>query len=66
MTKKNTQIAVRLAAGDSILLKRICKSRGEDVSNFVRRAIRIEFARLSFLRPLEKKALGLGTKGVTR
>jgi uncharacterized protein (DUF1778 family) len=63
MTKKNTQIAVRLANGDSVLLKRICKSRGEDISDFVRRAIRSEFARLSFLRPAEKKALGIGTKG---
>jgi hypothetical protein len=62
MTKKNMQIAVRLATGDSVLLKRICKSRGEDLSNFVRRAIRIEFARLSFLKPLEKKALGVNAK----
>jgi hypothetical protein len=62
MTKKNTQIAVRLASGDSVLLKRICKGRGEDISNFVRRAIRIEFARLSFLKPLEKKALGIKAK----
>jgi hypothetical protein len=66
MTKKNMQISVRLATGDSILLKRICKSRGEDVSDFVRRAIRSEFARLSFLRPLEKKALGIGAKGVNK
>jgi hypothetical protein len=32
---------------------------GEDLSDFVRRAIRIEFARLSFLKPMEKKALGV-------
>jgi hypothetical protein len=53
-----------MAANDTILLRRICESRGEDVSDFVRRAIRSEFARLSFLKPLEKKALGIKAKEV--
>ena len=34
-------------------------SRGEDVSDFVRRAIKVELAKLSFLSAEEKKALGV-------
>jgi len=59
MTEKNRQIAVRIAASDSMLLRQICKSRGEDLSDFVRRAIRTEMARLDFLKPIDKKALGI-------
>jgi len=43
---------------DVRLLKEVCRARGEDVSDFVRRAIKMELARLSFLTPEEKKALG--------
>jgi len=59
MTDKKSQIGLRISAKDEALLKRICRSRGEDLSDFVRRAIRTEMAKLSFLKPLEKKALGL-------
>jgi len=62
MTGKRSRIGLRIATKDVALLKRICNSRGEDVSDFVRRAIRIEMAKLSFLKPLEKKALGIKTK----
>jgi hypothetical protein len=44
---------------DARLLKQICESRREDVSDFVRRAIRREMAKLSFGTALEKKALGI-------
>jgi hypothetical protein len=47
---------------DKALLERVCKARGEDVSDFVRRSVRKELARLSFLSPVEKKALGLKPK----
>ena len=40
------------------VIEEVCKARGEDVSDFVRRAIKMELARLSFLTPEEKKALG--------
>ena len=59
MTSKTARIAVRLLKTDTALLKRVCRSRGEDVSDFVRRAIRTELAKLSFLEPLDKKALGI-------
>lgn len=42
-----------------VLLKRVCKARGEDLSDFVRRAIYKELANLSFLPEEQKKALGL-------
>jgi hypothetical protein len=59
LTLKNHQIGVRISARDIALLKRICRGRGENVSNFVRRAIRTEMAKLSFLTSLDKKALGI-------
>ncbi|MGP8069016.1 MAG: ribbon-helix-helix protein, CopG family [Candidatus Bathyarchaeia archaeon] len=61
---RNSRIGVRLPSSDTALLKRICRSRGEDLSDFVRRAIRTELAKLSFLKPLDKKALGV--KGRSR
>jgi len=59
--ERDARIGIRIPASDAALLKRICKGRGEDLSDFVRRAIRTEMAKLSFLRPLEKKALGIKT-----
>jgi len=41
------------------LLKKICQDRGEDISDFVRRAIYKELADLSFLPEEQKKALGV-------
>ena len=58
----NTVIGVRISIEDRELLNKICKARGEDISDFVRRAIKMEFARLSFLSEEEKKALGLKIK----
>ena len=57
------QIGVRMQPRDIRLLKDVCKARGEDVSDFVRRAIKMELARLSFLTSEEKKALGLREVG---
>jgi len=52
-------VAVRITKRDKELLERICRARGEDPSDFVRRAVRKEFATLSYLPEEEKKALGL-------
>jgi antitoxin component of RelBE/YafQ-DinJ toxin-antitoxin module len=41
------------------LVEKVCKARGEDVSDFVRRSIRKELASLSFLPAEDKKALGI-------
>jgi hypothetical protein len=63
MTRRNSRIGVRIPAKDVVKLRRICESRGEDLSDFVRRAIRTEMAKLSFLGPLDKKALGVKAEG---
>lgn len=55
----NLVIGVRVTSRDRKLLDKVCKFRGEDLSDFVRRAIRKELAALSFLPVDEKKALGV-------
>jgi hypothetical protein len=52
-------IGVRFKKKDKNLLKKVCEARGEDVSDFIRRSIRKELARLSFLSDEDKKALGM-------
>jgi hypothetical protein len=47
---------------DRALLQKVCKARGEDLSDFARRAIKKELASLSFYNQETKKALGI-TKG---
>jgi len=55
----NLTIGVRISKEDRALLDQICKARGEDLSDFVRRSIRKELASLSFLSHDQKKALGI-------
>ena len=55
----NNTIGVRIPQEDKSLLEKVCKARGEDISDFVRRSIRKELASLSFLSAEEKKALGV-------
>jgi len=52
-------LSIRMTKRDKELLEKICRARGEDPSGFVRRAVRKEFAALSYLPEEEKKALGL-------
>jgi len=39
-------IDVRISEEDRVLLDKVCRARGEDLSDFVRRAIRKELASL--------------------
>jgi uncharacterized protein (DUF1778 family) len=55
----NCVLGVRVSQEDRDLLDKVCKARGEDISDFVRRAIRKELAELSFLPEEDKKALGI-------
>jgi uncharacterized protein (DUF1778 family) len=55
----NTVLGVRVSEKDRDLLDKVCRARGEDISDFVRRAIRKELAELSFLPEEDKKALGI-------
>jgi uncharacterized protein (DUF1778 family) len=50
-------IFARMAAEDVQLIKKICEARGEQLSDFVRRSVRKELARLNYLSSEEKKAL---------
>jgi hypothetical protein len=56
---KNKIMFARVGEEDYTLLKKVCAARGENLSSFVRRAVRMELGRLSFLSDDEKKALGL-------
>jgi uncharacterized protein (DUF1778 family) len=50
-------IFARMSAEDVQLIKKICEARGEQLSDFVRRSVRKELARLNYLSSAEKKAL---------
>ncbi len=52
-------ISVKFPERDLELVHDICMHRGEDVSSFLRRAARMEFARLGYLTKKERKALGV-------
>lgn len=52
-------VGIRLKPDDKETLTKVCEARGENISDFVRRAVRMELGRLSFLTPMEKKALGI-------
>jgi len=60
--KLEKQVGVRLTQEVHTLLCHITESRGEDLSDFVRRAIYKELAELSFLPKNHKKALGISVR----
>lgn len=62
MSNKSKHIGFRYPPEDLRLLKKICVARGENVSDFVRRATRKELARMNYLGHDEKKALGVGNE----
>jgi hypothetical protein len=55
----NCVIGFRIDEKLANLLRKVCEARGEDVSSFVRRAVKRELALLTFLSEEEKKALGI-------
>jgi len=55
-------IGVRIEQKDRKLIDKICKARGEQLSDFIRRAIKKELASLNFLSDETKKALGVLNK----
>lgn len=52
-------VGVRVTKDLYLKLRTISDARGEDVSDFIRRAILKELANLSFLSENQKKALGI-------
>ena len=62
----NTVLGVRVSEQDRQLLEKVCKARGEDLSDFIRRAIKTELAKLSYYPQDVKKALGVLQKEVQK
>ena len=61
----SARIAVRLSgAAEKQLLEEVSRARGEDVSDFVRRSIKRELARLGYLPDADLKALELHRGGL--
>jgi uncharacterized protein (DUF1778 family) len=54
----NPIIFARMPQQDLDLIRKVSKARGEDLSDFVRRAVYKELANLNFLSEDQKKALG--------
>jgi hypothetical protein len=57
MLNKTTYLGARFPEGEADLVKEVSRLRGEDISDFLRRAIYRELARLSYLDDKSKKAL---------
>jgi hypothetical protein len=58
-TREQEWLSARFPHDDVVLLRRIASARREDISSFLRRALRSEFARLGYLSSSEEKALGV-------
>jgi uncharacterized protein (DUF1778 family) len=56
---EDVYIGTRIEIELKELIQIVCKARGEDVSDFIRRSVRKELASLSFLSAADKKALGV-------
>ncbi len=52
-------VVVRFEQADKSLLLKVCRSRREDVSSFVRRSVLSELARLCYLSAEQAQALGI-------
>jgi hypothetical protein len=59
---KIEQISVKIDVETITLVKKVSKARGEQLSDFVRRSVRMELVNLGYLGEAEKKALGIEDK----
>jgi hypothetical protein len=55
-------VAAWFEVNDKKLLRKVCDARRETITDFVRRSVMAELARLSFLPDNQKKALGVLAK----
>jgi hypothetical protein len=58
-TMSNSVIVFARMKGEVSQVREICKLRGEDLSDFVRRSVKKELALLGYLDPAATKALGV-------
>jgi hypothetical protein len=61
----NLTIGFKVSQQDRELLDKVCEARGEQISDFVRRAVKKELASLSFYDKETKKALGVSKEART-
>ena len=59
----NKRIGVRISQEDKYLLEEVCKARGEDLSDFIRRSFRRELALMGYYPEKVRKALGVNEEG---
>lgn len=59
---KDCWLNLRINSELKELLKEVSEARGESISSFVIRSLKIELARLGFLSDREKKALGVSNE----
>jgi len=59
MVSETVLIAIRFQEEDRDLLKEVCEKRGEDMSSFIRRAVKRELANHNYYPDATKKALGV-------
>ena len=56
----NAFVGVHIDPDEKAKIEKICEFRGEGLSSFFRRALKLELARLGFLAEDELRALGVG------
>jgi len=52
-------LSIRFSKRDLALILKVSRTRGEDPSSFIRRAVLLELAKLGFLSQEENQALGI-------
>jgi len=52
-------LSIRFSKRDLMLILKVSRTRGEDPSSFIRRAVLLELAKLGFLSQEENQALGI-------
>jgi len=52
-------LSIRFSKRDLTLILKVSRTRGEDPSSFIRRAVLLELAKLGYLSQEEKQALGV-------
>jgi len=52
-------LSIRFSKRDLMLILKVSRTRGEDPSSFIRRAVLLELAKLGFLSEEENQALGI-------
>ncbi len=59
MIEQKKHIGIRFPIQDIELLRQVCNDRGEDMSDFIRRATKKELAKLGYFDENQRKSLGV-------